>query len=287
MKESAVLWVGIFSKNGTSGPSICYEGKKTPSLLETGGTFIYNKSGASEPARIITRAPLEKFEMLSTIARYSLRSLLLFSCLAVAEIAFCQQDDVLSRIYGKGVHAYFRGDYQQAHKRLTTAIESGNRDPRAYYFRGLTYQKLGRPEQAKQDFAKAADIEVKDGDLADPVSRALMRIQGPTRLELENYRTEARRKINKRHGEMDEDRFTPRGKERQSPEPVLEPEEEASDDNEDATSSSEEEADDASQKGEGTDEPEKPKNEPEDPFKEDETDEPEKSEDNSEDNPFG
>jgi tetratricopeptide (TPR) repeat protein len=228
---------------------------------------------------------LEKFEMLSTIARYSLRSLLLFSCLAVAEIAFCQQDDILSRIYGMGVHAYFGGDYRQAHERLTTTIESGNRDPRAYYFRGLTYQKLGRPEQAKQDFAKAADIEVQDGNLADPVSRALMRIQGPTRLELENYRTEARRKINKRHGEMDQDRFTPRGKERQSPEPVLEPEEEASDDNEDATSSSEEEADDASQKDEGTDEPEKPKDEPEDPFAEDETDELEKPKDEPED-PF-
>ncbi len=231
--------------------------------------------------------------MLSTIARYSLRSLLLFSCLAVADIAFCQQDDILSRIYGMGVHAYFGGDYRQAHERLTTTIESGNRDPRAYYFRGLTYQKLGRPEQAKQDFAKAADIEVQDGNLADPVSRALMRIQGPTRLELENYRTEARRKINKRHGEMDQDRFTPRGKERQSPEPVLEPEEEASDDNEDATSSSEEEADDASQKGEGTDASEKSEDVLPNPDTVKESDDSKKSEedddlfdDDPEDNPF-
>ena len=224
--------------------------------------------------------------MLSTIARYSLRSLLLFSCLAVADIAFCQQDDILSRIYGMGVHAYFGGDYRQAHERLTTTIESGNRDPRAYYFRGLTYQKLGRPEQAKQDFAKAADIEVQDGNLADPVSRALMRIQGPTRLELENYRTEARRKINKRHGEMDQDRFTPRGKERQSPEPVLEPEKTTPE-----KTAPKEPAPDFPPPEEppvdtGTDEPEKPKDEPEDPFAEDETDEPEKPEDNSEDNPF-
>ncbi len=223
---------------------------------------------------------LEKFEMLSTIARYSLRSLILFSCLAVAEITFCQEDDVLSRIYGTGVHAYFRGDYRQAHARLTTAIESGNRDPRAYYFRGLAYQKLGRPEQANQDFAAAAAREVRDGNLADPVSRALMRVQGPTRLKLESYRTEARRQINKRHSEMDEDRFTPRGKERQSPPPVVEPEEVTTEETDTDFSPSEEPTAENE-----TDDSEKPKDEPGDPFTDNETDDSEKPEEDPED-PF-
>jgi len=224
--------------------------------------------------------------MLSTIARYSLRSLLLLSCLAVAEIAFCQQDDVLSRIYGTGVHAYFRGDYRQAYKRLTTAIESGNRDPRAYYFRGLAYQKLGRPEQANQDFTRAADLEVRDGNLADPVSRALMRVQGPTRLKLESYRTEARRKINKRHGEMDEDRFTPRGKERLSPEPVLEPEEVTTKETDTEGTATDFPPLEEPPVDKETDDSEKPKDEPGDPFTENETDDSEKPKEDPGENPF-
>ena len=161
--------------------------------------------------------------MFRILVRSGLRSLLIFALLATTENAISQEDDILSRIYGEGVHAYNRGDYRQAHERLTTTLESGNRDPRAYYFRGLTYLKLARPEQASRDFATAANLEVQDGNLADPVSRALTRIQGPDRLELESFRSEARRKLNRRRVRMDQDRFTPPGQERPSPDPVAEP----------------------------------------------------------------
>ena len=161
--------------------------------------------------------------MFRILVRSSLRSLLIFALLATTQTAISQEDDILSQIYGEGVHAYNRGDYRQAHERLTTTIESGNRDPRAYYFRGLTYLKLARPEQASQDFAKAANLEVQDGNLADPVSRALTRVQGPDRSELESFRSEARRKLNRRRVRMDQDRLTPPGQERPSPDPVAEP----------------------------------------------------------------
>lgn len=161
--------------------------------------------------------------MFRILVRSRLRSLLIFALLATTETAISQEDDILSRIYGEGVHAYNRGDYRRAHERLTTTIESGNRDPRAYYFRGLTYQKLARPEQASRDFAEAANLEVRDGNLADPVSRALTRVQGPDRLEIESFRSEARRKLNRRRVRMDQDRFTPPGQERRNPDPVAEP----------------------------------------------------------------
>ena len=53
-----------------------------------------------------------------------------------------QEDEILNRLYGNGVHAYKRGDYIQAHRWLSEAIDSGNRDPRTRYFRGLAYLKL-------------------------------------------------------------------------------------------------------------------------------------------------
>ena len=57
-------------------------------------------------------------------------------------------------MYGAGVHAYYAGDYSRAHELLTSAIgpAATTRDPRMYYFRGLCYLRLGRDEEAKQDF---------------------------------------------------------------------------------------------------------------------------------------
>ena len=85
-----------------------------------------------------------------------------------------QEDEILNRLYGNGVHAYKRGDYVEAHRWLSEAIDSGNRDPRTRYFRGLAYLKLGRPEQASNDFDNAAEREVGDGNLTKLVDQARM-----------------------------------------------------------------------------------------------------------------
>ena len=102
------------------------------------------------------------------------------------------QDAILGQKYGQGVHAYFSGDYSQAFEQLTAAIEGGSKDPRAFYFRGLTYLQFGRPQEAKQDFQKGADLESRDVNKFYDVSKSLERVQGPARTELENYRVEAR-----------------------------------------------------------------------------------------------
>jgi hypothetical protein len=114
-----------------------------------------------------------------------------------ATVALCcaplgAQDIVLGQMYGQGVHAFFAGDYLEAHRLFTAAIEAGSKDPRAYYYRGLCLLNLQRPEQAPADFQRGAELESSEEGRIYNVGRALERVQGHTRLELEKYRVKAR-----------------------------------------------------------------------------------------------
>jgi hypothetical protein len=102
------------------------------------------------------------------------------------------QNNALEELYGHGVHSYNSADYVAAYDLLTRAIDSGIDDPRCYYFRGLSYIKLGRDPEAKQDFAKAAELEMADTDRFYNVSKSLERIQGRARAMLEKHRADAR-----------------------------------------------------------------------------------------------
>jgi hypothetical protein len=102
------------------------------------------------------------------------------------------QDIVLGQKYGQGVHAFFAGNYVGAYDALTASIDGGTKDPRAFYFRGLAYLKLGRAQEATMDFQKGAALESKDVNKYYNVAKALERVQGKARTDLENYRVEAR-----------------------------------------------------------------------------------------------
>lgn len=102
------------------------------------------------------------------------------------------QDPAFGQKYGHGVHAYFSGDYPKAYEQLTAAIEAGSKDPRVFYFRGLAYLQLGRGPEAAQDFQHGANLEAKDANKFYNVSKALERVQGSPRVELESYRVHAR-----------------------------------------------------------------------------------------------
>jgi hypothetical protein len=117
------------------------------------------------------------------------------------------QDPVLSRLYGSGVHAYFGGDYVRAHELLTRAIKLGMEDPRVYYYRGLAYLKLGRPEEAEEDFRKGAEIEAKDFGIFYEVGRALERVQGRPRLLIEKHRFAARTAAKERAEQLRRERY--------------------------------------------------------------------------------
>lgn len=102
------------------------------------------------------------------------------------------QDALLNDLYGRGVHAFFGRQYTEAHELFTEAIDSGSRDPRNYYFRGLTNSRLGRPDEAKSDYQKGAEMELVATDQFYNVSQSLTRIQGGDRLQLEQMRSSAR-----------------------------------------------------------------------------------------------
>lgn len=102
------------------------------------------------------------------------------------------QDAVLGQLYGSGVHAYFSSDFIKAHEQFTAAMDGKTRDPRCFYFRGLTYLELNREEEATMDFQQGAELEAADINQFYNVSKALERVQGRSRLTIERYRVRAR-----------------------------------------------------------------------------------------------
>ena len=66
----------------------------------------------------------------------------------------------------------------------------------------MAYLKLGRPEQASNDFDNAAEREVGDGNLTKLVDQSLVTVQGPDRYRLEGARTNAQRERHLRNRGM-------------------------------------------------------------------------------------
>lgn len=93
--------------------------------------------------------------------------------------------------YGDGVHHFFSNQYPQAYAAFSRAIETGYRDPRPFYFRGLVAEMTAR--DGKPDFQVAATLEFQGGGSTRLVNAALERIQGPIRTSLETVRREVRR----------------------------------------------------------------------------------------------
>jgi hypothetical protein len=108
-------------------------------------------------------------------------------------------DPAIRAVYGDGVHSYYAGNFQQSYDFLSRVITFGTDDPSVYYFRGLCALRLGNQNNAADDFEKGADLEAERQN-SRTVSRALVRIQGPTRMLLEESRTKARLLIAKRQG---------------------------------------------------------------------------------------
>jgi hypothetical protein len=92
-------------------------------------------------------------------------------------------------LYGEGVHRFFARDYQGADQLLTSAIESGSQDPRAYYFRGLAREMFGGG--GDMDFEEGARLEAA-GRSGPMIGYSLSRVQGMSRSKLEKARRHAR-----------------------------------------------------------------------------------------------
>jgi len=95
----------------------------------------------------------------------------------------------LYAMYSQARAAYFRSDLPTSQRLLDEVVRQGSQDPRVYYFRGLTFLKLGRAAEAQADFDQAVTMELNPGSRID-VDQALERVQGQYRRALETRREE-------------------------------------------------------------------------------------------------
>lgn len=90
--------------------------------------------------------------------------------------------------YSDGVHAYFNGNLEAAHEYLTSAIDEATPDPRPYFFRGIVRGLLGQTDLAREDYQAGAEAELTPKGESFDVNDALERVQGKTRMEIEEVR---------------------------------------------------------------------------------------------------
>ena len=116
---------------------------------------------------------------------------LLFGGAVLVANAFATDES--DTIYGRGVHAFFDRNYEEAVKILSEIEKLDSADPRPYYFLGLAYQRQKKDERADHYFEKAAKLEYSGRALRDyAVSESLRRIQGEERQRIEKIRAEER-----------------------------------------------------------------------------------------------
>ena len=136
-------------------------------------------------------------------------ALMFAGCLAMFATKAQAQTEILAETYGRGVHAFNAGAYNDAYSFLSLAIDNGMKDPRAYYYRGIVAYTTGRQEEAQTDWQAGADLEAQ-GQSDPSIGRSLSRIQGSLRIQLEKTRTTARltaltnsiKRSNARYGEL-------------------------------------------------------------------------------------
>ena len=146
--------------------------------------------------------------MLKNVMRTVLGGLLAASCLPAGS-ALAQQA-VMDEFYGNGVHSFYDRDFFQAMNHLSVAIDGGSKDPRAYYYRGLSKMRTGDTYGAQDDMQMGAMLESADVDQFYPVSKSLERVQGAERRELERYRAMARAQARDRQLRRDAVRYEQR-----------------------------------------------------------------------------
>ncbi len=120
------------------------------------------------------------------------RASLVLTCVAfLMPPAASAQSNVLAEMYGRGVHSFNSGNYIDAERYLSMAIDGGSKDPRVYFFRGLVFEGSGRPSEARDDYREGARLETIQG-ASSTVGRALARVQGTRRMQIEAIRQEVR-----------------------------------------------------------------------------------------------
>lgn len=120
---------------------------------------------------------------------------LLSSCLMGMNVSVMAQHDAFMESYGQAVHKYFAGDVASSEQLLQDLIGNGAEDPRVHYFLGLCKVRQGGGVAAGlADFEDGARLEAEKGKSLE-VGRALQRVQGAVRVEIEKARLAARKTV--------------------------------------------------------------------------------------------
>lgn len=99
--------------------------------------------------------------------------------------------------FGAGYHAFWEGRLHEALEQFTSAIEWAPGEPLNYYYRALTYRRLGCQKEAVTDAESGAFWEFQTVRSHWPhnsrsrtsyISDRFERLQGPLRLWIEHYR---------------------------------------------------------------------------------------------------
>jgi hypothetical protein len=105
-----------------------------------------------------------------------------------------QVSDMAGTLYSEGVDAFFAGQSDQAVASLSRSIGANPNDPRAFYFRALARLRAGDSDGARADMKAGAEVESRLPNRY-AIGKALERVQGYDRLELEKYRRTARMNV--------------------------------------------------------------------------------------------
>lgn len=125
----------------------------------------------------------------------------------LAQTPALAEDVILGHMFGTGAHAYFSGNYPEANDVFSRAIAGGSKDPRVYYFRGLTLLRMGDTVAAGADFQKGSELESQDVTRVYNIARSLERVQGVDRVTLEQYRVQARMALMERRAALERERY--------------------------------------------------------------------------------
>ena len=134
---------------------------------------------------------------------------------------------LLSEMFGRGIHAYYVGNQDDAKEMFSSAIDHGLEDPRVYYFRGILAYDNGQSEDAVADWKRGAEIEAKSRTNF-AVGHTLSRFQGSGRVQLESIRKTAKlaalearmERAQQRYGELAAGSVTPSASGGITPPPV-------------------------------------------------------------------
>lgn len=126
------------------------------------------------------------------MSRHKFIAFLTIGCTTLVSLIVRAQDfGAAETLYATGVQAYFSGQPAEAETSFSSLLRIDPNDPRAFYFRALSRMQQGRQNEARSDMETGAQMEARAPNRFD-IGKTLERVQGPTRLTLEQYRSRAR-----------------------------------------------------------------------------------------------